>query len=135
MVDVTLETAGGVVGSLQISQASVLRPYEFLVWGTHGGIELAGNRITVRSFDPDALPEKDLDTSLGSAGRQYPSDALELTEETIPVDSAYGIDVFADFAAAIRSGSQPAVPPRETLRLMAILEQCRESAAGIRDLR
>jgi predicted dehydrogenase len=134
VVDVALEAADGVIGSLQISQASVLRPYEFLLWGTHGGIALVANRFTVRSFDPAALPGKALDPSLGSLDRKYPSDALNLHEEVIPVDAARGIDVFANFAAAVRNGEDLAAPPRQTLKLMAVLEQCRESAAGIRVL-
>ena len=134
VVDVVLETGAGVIGQLLISQASVIRPYEFVVWGTQGGIELSSNQFTIRSFDADALPDKSVDPSLGSRDRKYPSDAMEIEEETVPVDQRFGIDVFANFAAAVRGEAALAVPPRETLALMEILDRCRESAGGIRSL-
>jgi predicted dehydrogenase len=135
VVDVTLRTTSGVVGNCLISQASVIKPYEFIAWGTHGGIELAANTFTVKSFDPTALPPKEVDPSLGSADRKYPSDALDLREETIPVDPAFGIDVFANFADAIRNGAPLAAPPRQTLQLMAVIEKCRTSAGDIRTVK
>lgn len=135
VVDVTLRTTTGVVGNCLISQASVIKPYEFIAWGTHGGIELAANTFTVKAFDPAALPPKEVDPSLGSADRKYPSDALDLREDIIPVDPAYGIDVFANFADAIRNGTELAAPPRETLQLMSVIEQCRTSAGTIRTVK
>lgn len=135
VVKVVLETTDGILGECTINQASVSTPYEFIVWGTHGVVMLSGRELQVTSFDPGTLPPKVLDTGLASADRKYPHDKPELVKEVIPVDPSYGVDVFADFATAIRTGAPVAVPPRETLALMAVLRQCRENSQGIRDLR
>jgi len=132
VVKIVLETRRGVLGEVNISQASMIRPYDLLVWGTCGGVVYAGNEYTVRSFDPAALPPKALDPSLASQDRKYPSDQIDVKEETIPVDPSFGIDVFADFANAIRSGAPPVVEPRQTLALMRVLDRCRQSSGPIR---
>ncbi len=134
VVKIVLETAQGVLGECTINQASTIRPYDFLVWGTCGAISLTGNRFQVRWFDPAALPPKSLDPSLGSEGRKYPSDAIPYQEEEVPVDPAFAVDVFADFADAIQHGTPVAVPPKETLALLEITERCRADSAGIRHI-
>jgi predicted dehydrogenase len=133
VVRIALETAGGVVADCTISQASVGKgPYEFVVWGTSGTVMQTSNEITVRWFDPAALPPKELDPNLASADRKYPSDAVDLCEETLPVNPALQVDVFANLAQAIRGTAPVFVPPRETLALVKLLAECRESSAGIR---
>jgi len=132
VVKVVFETEHGALGECTINQASVSNPYEFIVWGEHGTVTYSRSAYEISWFDPDSLPEKVLDVSLASADRKYPHDKLELSSETIKVDPAYQVDVFADFAAAIREGSPVAVPPRETLALMDLLRRCREGSAGIR---
>jgi predicted dehydrogenase len=134
VVKVILETKQGVLGECTINQASTVRPYDFIVWGTCGAVTFAQNKFHIRSFDPAALPPKDLDQSLGSEGRKYPSDAIEYQEEELTVDAAYGVDVFADLADAIQKGTPVAVPPEETLALMQITERCRADSAGIRHM-
>ena len=135
VVNVMLETAAGIVADCTISQASIGVPNEFRVWGTRGSASFDGKTITVRYFDPESLPEKQLNPHLASENRQYPSDALTIHEESNPVDSQFQRDLFANFAAAIRGREEIFVPPRETLALMALLERCRDSSEGIRDLR
>ena len=66
---------------------------------------------------------------------RYPSDDLNVQEESVGVDAAYQLDVFANFAAAIRGQTDLIVPPAETLALMEILDRCRQSSQGIRDMR
>lgn len=131
VVKVLLETEGGVLGDVTINQASVINPFELAVWGTCGAVVYTGKEYQIKRFDPDTLPAKELNADLASENRKYPSDQIEFIEETVPVDDSYGIDVFADFARAIRDGVPPIVRPRETLALMGILAQCRESSAGI----
>ena len=134
VVKVVLETESGVLGECTINQASTVRPYDFLVWGTCGAVTFAQGKIHTRWFDPATLPPKQLDQALSSEGRRYPSDAIEYQEETVPVDPAYGVDVFANFADAIQHGTPVAVPPEETLALLEITERCRADSAGIRHL-
>jgi len=133
VVKILLEMDGGVVADCTISQATVGKiPYEFIVWGTCGTVEYLANQITVRWYDPAALPPKDLDPSLASADRKYPSDALTVQTETVPVNPALQVDVYANLAQAIRGAAPLFVPPRETLALVALLARCRESSAGVR---
>lgn len=133
VVRIALETGAGVVADCTISQASVGKaPYEFLVWGTCGTVLQAGREITVRWFDPAALPPKTLDPALASAGRRYPSDAIDVREETVAVNPALEVDVFRNLAQAIRGEAAVFVPPRETLALVKLVETCRESSGGIR---
>jgi hypothetical protein len=123
----------GVIGEVDVNQASVLKTFDMLVWGARGGIILNSGKLVVRSFDPDALPPKAVDDRLASASRAYPSDQLDCTEETIEIDPSYQIDVFSDFAASIRTDRAPAVRPEESLAVMDVLDRCRVDSGGIRD--
>ncbi|MBN2448758.1 MAG: Gfo/Idh/MocA family oxidoreductase [Lentisphaeria bacterium] len=134
VVKVVLETADGVVADCTISQASVGNPYEFVVWGNTGLVQQQGKSFRVRWFDPAALPPKTLDPHLASEARRYPHDRIEAQEEVVPVDASRQLDVFANFAAAIRGTAPLFVPPRETLAVMRLLEQCRIDSGGIREL-
>ena len=137
VVKIVLETKQGVVGEVEISMASALSPYKLMVWGTHGGIMYGGGmssgQFEVRWFDPAQLPAKELNEKLASTNRQYPSDNIAFTEEKIPLDQSLGIDVFADFAASIRTGKTPAIDPAETLAVMDVLARCRKDSGDIRD--
>jgi len=133
VVRIALETTAGVVADCTISQASVGKgPYEFIVWGTSGIVMQAGNEITVRWFDPARLPPKEVNPSLASADRKYPSEAIAVHEERVAVNAALQVDVFANLAQAIRGETAVFVPPRETLALVKLVAECRENSAGIR---
>ncbi|MFO7535884.1 MAG: Gfo/Idh/MocA family oxidoreductase [Kiritimatiellia bacterium] len=134
---IVLETRQGVVGEVEISMASALNPYKLLVWGTHGGIMysrgVSAGHFDVRWFEPAQLPPKELNEKLASANRQYPSDPIAFIEEKIAPDPSRGIDVFADFALSIRTGTPPTVKPEETLVVMDVLDRCRKDSGDIRD--
>jgi scyllo-inositol 2-dehydrogenase (NADP+) len=132
VVKILLEVGDGVVADCTISQASIGKAEEFVVWGTCGTVEYTANQIVVRWLDPAALPPRTVDPSLASAGRRYPTEDLEIHEEKVAVDPARELDVFANLAQAIRGTATLHVPPRETLALMEILARCRESSGGIR---
>ncbi len=134
-VKIVLQTPAGAIGELDISQASAISPYRLNVWGTSGGIVLLGNTLQLRWFDRHALPRKELVDCLASAGRQYPSDNLDWQVGEVTVDEALAIDVHADFAKAISTGSPPAVLPEETLTLMRLLERLRADAGLEHDFR
>jgi predicted dehydrogenase len=132
VVKILLELGAGVLADCTISQASVGKADEFVVWGTCGTLEYTAGKLVLHWFDPAALPPKGVNPSLASADRKYPSEALNVQEETIPVDPSRQLDVFANLAQVIRGETALYVPPRETLALMEILARCRESSAGIR---
>ena len=131
VVKIVLETREGIIGEVDINQASCINPYEILVWGTCGGIVYSRGTFQIHYFDPGKLPEKALDRSLASADRQYPSDDIDFIEETVAVDESLQVDVFGDLAAAIRKDEPLLVDPQETLEVMRVIEKVRESSKGI----
>ena len=56
---------------------------------------------------------------------------VQVKEESIETDPRYAIDVYADFAKAIRADAEPFVKPAETLAVMRLLERCRREAGRI----
>ena len=85
-----------------------------------------------RPYRPLGAPgSKKLDPSLASAGRQYPGGPAGFIDSTIPVEEKYRVDVYEDFARAIRRGTKPFVSPEEPLAVMRMIERCRESAGRI----
>lgn len=131
VVKVIYETREGITAELDVNMGSAIAPYEMEVYGTRGAVEIHGDTITVRSLPPGKLPVKKLDASLASAGRAYPSEKIRFREQRIPVDRKLEVDVYADLARAMDSGSAPFVPPEETLALMEIMERCRKDAGQI----
>lgn len=138
VVKVVMKSAAGPVGEVEISQASVLSPYHFVVWGSCGGVMLCkkdgGQHLEVRWFDPAKLPPKELDARLEGAERAYPSDTIDMSEETLPIEGSYGIDLYEDFAASIREDRSPAVRPEESVAVMDVLDRCRADSGGIHEV-
>ncbi|MBU1856433.1 MAG: Gfo/Idh/MocA family oxidoreductase [Verrucomicrobia bacterium] len=135
VVKIVIETKQGLIGEVDINQACAQSLYDLEVIGTTGVITLQtgqSNVLHVRRFSKAALKPKRLDRKLASANRQYPSDQIAFKEETIPVNKQFAVDVYRDFARAIRTGTVPFVDPRETLALMRIMAQCRCDAERIR---
>lgn len=134
-VKVVFETREGVLGDLEINMGSALAPYHLEVYGSCGAIRLEKEALFIRWFDPKALAGKTLDLSLASRDRKYPTDQISWQEATIPVDESKAVDVYADFAEAIRTGRPPFVPPKESLRVMEAVEQVRRSCGRRWDFR
>lgn len=133
---VVVETRHGVLGELDISQASAIKPYRINLWGTCGGLQMGhDNVIRLRWFDPSLLPAKKINRSLASEDRRYPSDAIEWQEEKLTIDESLGIDLYANVSAAIRRKEKLAVHPDETLKLMKLLDRLKTDAGKIRDFR
>lgn len=135
-VKIVLETKQGALGELDISQASAVGPYSINVWGTCGGIVMHGrDSMQVRWFDPAKLPPKKLEPQLASTDRQYPKDHIDWHEERIEVDAALQLELYQNFAAAIRGEAEIAVPPAETVALMEMLDRLRDDSQRIHDFR
>jgi len=134
VVKVVLETRGGTVGEVDINQASGSNPYFIDAWGTRGAISIAPNdqeHIVVRHLDEADVPQRKVNPALASAGRRYPEGDVPFKDAVIPVDTSLKVDVYADLAAAIRTGSQPFVRPGEPLALMKLIDRCRAEAGRI----
>ncbi len=132
VVKIVIETKRGLIGEVDINQACAQSLYALEVIGTTGVIALQAGQLHVRRFLRAELKPKRLDRKLASAHRQYPSDQVAFKDETIPVDQQCAVDVYCDFARAIRTGTAPFVDPRETLALLRIMAQCRSDAGRIR---
>ncbi len=134
VVKVVLETRSGTVGEVDINQASTTSPYFLDVWGTTGVITLPPGdmeHFTVRHFDKAAVLPTGLEPSLASANRKYPGGEVPSQETVIPVDASLGVDVYVDFARAIREGAKPFVLPEEPLAVMRLIDRCRAQAGRI----
>ncbi len=123
VVKVVIETRKGNIGELDINQALTLVPYEFEVYGTRGVIRIEKQTIHVQSL-PAVLPAKKLDASLASRSRQYPADKVRFRTQKIVPKPSDGVDVYTNFAAAIRGGTAPFVKPQEVIAAMELIERC-----------
>ena len=133
VVKVILETRNGVIGELDINQASTINPYVLQVWGTRGALSMGGDRdrFVITYFKPSDLPPTSLNTALASVNRRYPADDITFREETVPVDQSLAVDVYADLAAAIRKGRTPFVKAEEPLAVMRLIDRCRENSGRV----
>ena len=134
-VTLVLQTRRGVLGDVEINQASTISPYHLIVWGTCGAIRLERDAFHLRYFNPKKLRPIRLNRRLASTGRKYYCEKIKFVEKTVKVDPSLQVDVYADFARAIRTGSAPFARPEETLAVMRIMDQCRRSEPIISDLR
>lgn len=132
---IVLQTRKGVIGDVDISQASPISPYRQIVWGTCGSIWVHGGALHVKSFDPKKLPPRRLNPSLASAERKYPSETIPFVDEVVAVDPTLQIDVYADLARAIRTGRKPHIDPEHTLVVMSVIDRCRKESTGIAEMR
>ncbi|MBE9565203.1 MAG: hypothetical protein IMF16_00435, partial [Proteobacteria bacterium] len=53
-------------------------------------------------------------------------------EEAVPVDRSLKVDVYANFAAAVRKHAPLFVKPKEPLAVMRIIDRCREDSGRLR---
>jgi predicted dehydrogenase len=134
-VKIVLQTRSGALGDIDINQASTIAPYELIVWGTYGAIRVEGETFHLRYFNPKKLPPIRLNKRLASTGRKYYCEQIKFIEETVKVDPKLAVDVYADFARAIRTGSPVFAEPEETLAVMRLMDKCRQTAPVIADMR
>ncbi len=131
VVKIVIETRAGVLGEVDINQACTRNLYELEVIGTTGVIALRDKALEVRTFRPAQLKRPCLDGALASADRRYPAGGVAISDKVVPVDARLGLDLYADFARAIRDGRPPAVTPAEALTLMRLLDRCRKASGEI----
>lgn len=131
VVKIVYRTRAGLLGEIEINQASPRSGYEIEVYGTHGVLWKEGDRLKLRYFRKAELPAREMETGLASAGRQYPQDNARFYDEEIPIAAVHAVDVYANLARAIRTGSDPFVKPAETLAVMKLMERCLQESKGI----
>jgi scyllo-inositol 2-dehydrogenase (NADP+) len=131
VVKIVYQTRSGVIGEVDINQATVHTPYDIEVYGTRGVITKNKNEFTIRYLSPKDLKTKTLDTRLASADRKYPDDDIRCRQEVVQVDPELQVDVYKDFARAIRTAGTPFVPPEQTLEVMRIMDRCRKDSNRI----
>ena len=137
VLKILLVTRDGVTGEIDINQASTIAVPRVQVWGTAGALELSPelDAFTVTRLPASDLPPKELNPSLASRDRLYPSDNGRLRRKTIAVNRKYGVDIHANFASAIRRGTPLFVQPEEPLAVMRLIDQCRRDGGAVRRIR
>ena len=134
VVKIVYETPDGLLGEVEINQASAVPGNEFEVLGTHGAVvKRSLEELHVTWYNPRDLRKRRLDTHLASADRKYPRDRIPFKEKTIAVNPRYEVDVYKNLARAIRTGAAPMARPEETLAVMKVMESCRADARRIRE--
>jgi len=120
---------------VEINHVSTVNPCYIEVTGTRGTISIAPEdlgRLRIRRVAPGSVHPRVLEPALAATGRRYPDAAVTFEEGVVTVDSSQAVNVFADFARAIRSGSAPLVPASNALRVLRVLDKCRREAGDIR---
>jgi predicted dehydrogenase len=135
VVKIVMQTKGGIIADIDINQSSAIVPYHLMIWGQYGAIRQEEDTFHLRYFNPKKEPRLRLNKHLASAGRKYETEKLKFVEETVKVDPKLAVDVYADLARAIRTGSKPFCRPEETLAVMRIMDRCRQSGPVIADMR
>jgi len=132
VVKLLVENRTGVLGEVDINQASPIDPYFMTCWGSRGAIQLKNmHEIELSWIESGDLAPKQLDRKLASADRSYPSDDVPVQRETIAVDPAEDVDLYTDFARAIRKRIQPYIKAKEVLEVMRVMERCRKDSGKI----
>jgi predicted dehydrogenase len=132
VVKVVIESRKGLIGEVDINQASAINPYIMQIWGTRGVVVIPRDRdgLNVTYFRQGDIPAKELNRSLASEGRKYPYDKIPFREQTVPVDRSLAVDFYANFADAIRKRRPLFVKPEEPLAVMRLIDRCRASSGG-----
>lgn len=133
VLKILVVTREGVTGEIDLNHAAAVPPGGLQVWGSEGALELtpSGDAFTVTRLRRSDLPRKELDPSLASRDRLYPSDDVWARRETIAVDPRYLVDIYADFASAILQGTPLFVKPEEPLAVMWLIDQCRRDSGRV----
>jgi predicted dehydrogenase len=134
---VIVETKRGLIGELDLNQASTIAPYALQAWGTRGAIELSSDltKFAITSVRQGDLPAKGLNRALASQDRLYPVEDRPLQPEVVSVDPSLEVDIYANFAAAIRRGAPLFIRPEESVAAMRLIDRCREDSGPIRRMR
>lgn len=131
VVNIMLETRKGLLGEIDINQAYPVQDYCVEALGTQGTIACRFGELRAHWFRKSDLAGRRLDVRLAGAGRAYPDAGVRFREKTVAVDPKYAVDVYADFARAIRCGKPPFVLPEQTLAVMRIIDLCRRNSRKI----
>ena len=115
---------------VELSNASIFPQDRWLVLGTRGGLRGTPERLTWRTVDWDALPERTLETA-AATGRTYNHDPItwdEHTWEAPPQDpDTARLDYhgfYTDLYQTIRHDAPLVITPRSVRRLIATLGRC-----------
>jgi predicted dehydrogenase len=103
-----LEYPDGAIGTVAVSTIEPGVQRIELV-GERGRIEIVGDALVFERFEP-ALPEH-----LRSATGMFDQPAIVRAEVPLPAGRGDHLELHRDFAAAIRSGTEPRVPARDAL--------------------
>lgn len=115
---------------VELSNASIFEQDRWLVLGTRGGLRGTTEKLTWRTVDWDALPERTLETA-AATGRTYNHDPVTWKEHTWDVPSADPkavrqdyVGFYGDLYRTIREDAPLVITPQSVRRLIATLARC-----------
>lgn len=129
LVNVILETPGGVLGSIEINLGSAFHCDTWEVFGICGTARWSwtDSEWKIRRVDEGTLPELTLQSGLAAAERRYSLEgSIPWIEESVPlrpVQPECYYDHLYDYFAA---GKKSFLPLEESLELIRILAECRK---------
>lgn len=129
-VKIVLTTPGQPTIDVELSNASIFPQDRWLVLGTRGGLRGTPEKLTWRTVDWDALPQRTLETE-AAPGRTYNHDPVTWTEhawEAPPQDpNAARVDYdgfYRDLYRTIRHDAPLVITPESVRRLIDTLGRC-----------
>lgn len=115
---------------VELSNASIFPQDRWLVLGTRGGLRGTAERLTWRTVDWEALPERTLETA-AATGRTYNHDPVTWQEHTWDAPPANPAAARVDYAGfygdlyrTIRAGAPLIITPQSVRRLIVTLARC-----------
>ncbi len=115
---------------VELSNASIFEQDRWLVLGTRGGLRGTTEKLTWRTVDWDALPERTLETA-AATGRTYNHDPVTWKEHTWDAPPADPkavrqdyVGFYSDLYRTIHDDAPLVITPRSVRRLIATLARC-----------
>ena len=133
VVKVLLQGDDGLTVDIDIDQAAALPMLPMQLFGRYGAASLEdgpeGKVFRLRYVKPEELPPLEASDALIAQGRRYSQEGpLPWHEETIPVRPEDALDFYDAAYRFYALDEAPVVPVAETLRVMEIIDRCREQA-------
>lgn len=121
-------TSNGVFVEIVLSNAACCPPHsEWMLLGECGSCRISGGSVKLRWFDPEELPPLTQESGCAASGRFYGNpETIPWRNEEIPL-TAFPVEhgFYDGVSAAIRRHEPAPVDCRETICLIALLEECR----------
>ncbi len=134
VVRILMQTESGVTLDIDINQAAALTGPSWVICGEYGTLrsEIGPDgklQFRLRYYDPNAIPKIRASDALAAENRSYNNDVvIPWIEDVAPLNGRFEIPFYDRLYAYFALDQEPFVPIDETLYVMKLLRDCRESA-------